>query len=218
MIRHKKMLLTGLYCFLFIAGFSCSHALAQQKKGDVEVLFASGGFTFNSGGEINPVSLAGFSGAIGSDSRSQEFYVSGQAGYFLTRKNELGGGLSLTLFHDHFCETDVSVGQITGSSCSSSTTPYLGLSGFYRYNFAKEGAKGFPFAGFDISVADIIHRDFTGDIVAIPRAGYKYFVRRNVALDGSVGYQIALNKAVPQGFTQTRPQSIIGEVGLSFLF
>jgi hypothetical protein len=59
----------------------------------------------------------------------------------------------------------------------------VGLSAFYRYNFTREGAKGFPFAGAEISVADLVHRDFTGNVQVRPNVGYAYSLKKNVRLD-----------------------------------
>jgi hypothetical protein len=100
--------------------------------------------------------------------------------------------------------------------CSTDTNAGLGFDAFYRYNIAKPESKGFPFGGFSVSVADVT-TTFTGNVTARPHAGYKYFFKRNVALDVSVGYRFDVNR-VTQGFIQDRHKSIDGTAGLSFVF
>jgi hypothetical protein len=191
--------------------------MAQQKKGDVELLLASGGFNFRSGGGLTPVDFSG-SGSVVSGGSSQDFFVSGSAGYFITRKHELGGGVGLTVIRIKDCLTSFTNGQVVGETCSSDTSASFGLSAFYRYNFAREGARGFPFVGASVSVADLVHRDFTGNVRARPNVGYKYFLRNNVGLDFSVGYSMDLNRFANSSFIEERSRSVDGQVGLTFIF
>lgn len=191
---------------------------AQQKKGDKEVLLFSSGFSFGFGGGFRPKDLEG-TGSVGSTGNSQQFNLGGELGYFLTRRTEVGGGLSLSAVRSHFCVTLFSGGQVTSTSCNSSSGANLGLSVFYRYNFGKVDAKGVPFIGVSMAAASV-KTNFTGNVTARPFAGYKYFLKRNVALDFSVGYLIDVNKVSDDSslFIQDRRSSVDGRVGLSFLF
>jgi hypothetical protein len=194
---------------------------AQQKKGDKEVLLFSNGFFFDFGGDtkLNTAKSDPFtSGSFFSSSSSQGFNIGGEVGYFLTRKHEVGGGPFLSVDHFSFCQQDFVGSELTGKTCSSDTQVGLGLTGLYRYNFAKAEARGFPFVGGTISVSDVT-RNFTGNVRARPHAGYKYFVKKNVALDFSVGYLIEVNKVNNDSlFITDRRHSIDGQLGLSFVF
>jgi hypothetical protein len=171
------------------------------------------------GGSSKPRSLEGASGFFISSSSSQSFGLGGSLGYFATRKNEIGGGVSLNVGRFRSCTTSFNNGQITGESCGSDSNVSLGLSAFYRYNFGKADAKGFPFVGASISVGSVT-RNFTGNVGARPHVGYKYFLKRNVALDFSVGYSFAINEVDDDRsfFIQDRSSSINGQLGLSFVF
>jgi hypothetical protein len=207
----------GFMLVLLVIAFLCRSSMAQQNKGDVELLLASGGFSLRSSGGLSPVDFLG-SGVLASGSSSQDFFVSGSAGYFITRKNELGGGVGLTVSHFRYCLDSFSNGQIVDKTCSSDTSASFGLSAFYRYNFSREGARGFPFVGASLAVADLVHRDFTGNVRARPNVGYKYFLTRSVALDFSVGYTVDLNRFVNSSFVEERSRSVDGQVGLAFIF
>lgn len=193
-------------------------AFAQQKKGDKEVLGFASGFSFNWGGAVKPRDLEG-SGGFTSYINSQTFSVSGNVGYFLTHKNEIGGGLGFSVARFKFCTKSFSNGRITAEQCETDSNVGLGLGGFYRYNFATPDAKGFPFVGASISIADVTS-DYTGNVSARPHIGYKYFVKKNVALDFSVGYSIDINKSDNDNsfFIIERRNSVNGQLGLSFLF
>jgi len=202
---------------LFVLAILCPSSMAQQNKGDIELLLASGGFTIRSGGGLTPVDFLGSGGGV-SGSSSQDFFVSGSVGYFITRKNELGGGVGLTVSRFKYCLTSFSNGQVVGETCSSDTSASFGLSAFYRYNFSREGARGFPFVGASLAVADLVHRDFTGNVRARPNVGYKYFLTRSVGLDFSVGYTVDLNRFATSSFVEERSRSVDGQVGLTFIF
>jgi len=194
---------------------------AQQKKGDKEVLLFSNGFFFEFGGDtkLNTLKASQFT-SIGftSSSSRQGFNIGGEVGYFLTRKNEIGGGLFLSVDRFSFCQETFTEGELVDKSCGSNTRAGLGLTGLYCYNFAKAEAKGFPFVGATISVSDVT-TNFTGNVRARPHAGYKYFVKRNVALDFSVGYLIEVNKVNNDSlFITGRRQTVDGQLGLSFVF
>lgn len=62
--------------------------------------------------------------------------------------------------------------------------------------------------------------NFTGNIRAQPFAGYKYFLKKNVALDFSAGYSIEVNEVSDDrsSFIFDRSSSLFGKLGLSFLF
>ncbi|HLG15152.1 MAG TPA: hypothetical protein VJH03_11705 [Blastocatellia bacterium] len=188
---------------------------AQPKKGDKELSFVSGGFSFNFGGDGKPTNLEG-SGSFFSSS-FQNFNVGGRLGYFLTSRNEIGAGTFLSVFRDSFCKKSFFNGQITDEGCDSDTDVGLGFSGFYRYNFVRGERKGFPFVGATIGVSDVTS-SFTGNVALRPEAGYKYFFKKNVALDFSVGYTAQLNKVDEDRFTQDRRHSVNGQFGLSFIF
>jgi hypothetical protein len=213
----KKLASRAVLVLFSLCVFSGS-SLAQQKKGDKEITAFSSGFYFSFGGGIRPASLKG-SGAFFENNNSQGFNVGAQMGYFLTRKSEIGGGLYFSVSHFSNCSIEFDDGQITGKSCDSDTFANLGLVGFYRYNFAKPEARGFPFVGASIGIGSVTD-NYTGNIRARPHAGYKYFLKKNVALDFSVGYNIAVNKVTDNEafFIQNRSHSVDGQVGLSFVF
>jgi hypothetical protein len=101
--------------------------------------------------------------------------------------------------------------------CESDSNVGLGLTGFYRYNFAGKGKRGFPFVGAELIVLDVTE-NFTGNVRARPHVGYKYFVKKNVAIDFNVGYTVELNKVDERFFNRGREGVIDGRVGLSFIF
>jgi hypothetical protein len=182
------------------------------------VLLFSSGFSFGFGGDFKPRDLEG-TGSFSSSTNTQQFNIGGELGYFLTRRTEIGGGVSLSAFRASSCRTSFSDGQITGKSCDSGSSANLGLSAFYRYNFGKADARGVPFVGISMG-ASSVSTNFTGNIRARPFAGYKYFIKKNVALDFSVGYSIDVNKVSDDSsfFIVDRRSSVDGRVGLSFLF
>lgn len=213
----KKLAFPALFVLFSLC--VCSGAsLAQQKKGDKEITAFSSGFYFSFGGGFRPASLAG-SGSFFENNNSQGFNVGAQMGYFLTRKSEIGGGLYFSVSHRSDCSIEFDDGQITGKSCDSDTFANLGLVGFYRYNFAKPDARGFPFVGASIGI-DSVTDNYTGNIRTRPHAGYKYFLKKNVALDFTVGYNIAVNKVSENNavFIQERSKTVDGQFGLSFVF
>lgn len=214
-----KKLLSGVMFVLVFLCLCSQPSQAQQKKGDKEVQAFASGFSFQWGDSFKPRSLEGASGSFISSSSSQSLSLGGSLGYFATRKNEIGGGVSLSVFRFRSCTTSFNNGQITGESCGSDSDVSLGLSAFYRYHFGKADAKGFPFVGVSISIGSVT-RNFTGNVGARPHVGYKYFLKRNVALDFSVGYSVQLNKVDNDRFffMQNRSSSVNGQLGLSFVF
>jgi hypothetical protein len=216
-MKIKKVTPGALVVLSFL--FVCTESsYAQQKKGDKEVLVFASDFSFGFGGDFKPRDLSG-SGSFGSLSNSQQFSLGGELGYFLTRKNEVGGGVSLSAFRSSTCRTSFSDGQIIDKSCDSGSSANLGLSVFYRYNFGKEDARGFPFIGASIGAASV-SSNFTGNVRARPFAGYKYFLKKSVALDLSVGYTLDVNKVSDESsfFIVDRRRSLDGRVGFSFVF
>ena len=202
--------------FVLAVSLFCSPASqAQQKKGDKEITAFSSGFNFGFGGTFTSTSSDGRNTTTTSE-KTQSFNLGGQLGYFLTRRNEIGGGISLFVSRVEFCNKFT--GDVTGEVCESDSNVGLGLSAFYRYNIAKAEAKGFPFVGAAVSVASVTS-NFTGNVRLRPHAGYKYFVKKNVALDFSVGYSFDVNDVNDNRFfTTSRHHSIDGQLGLSFLF
>lgn len=161
--RTGKKIVSGFVVALVL--LCCDMAYSQQEKGDIEVLIFSAGFFADVNG--NTVRSRFPDSDFESTTRSRGFNVGGSVGYFLTRRNELGGGLNLSVFNTDSCAGD-------DDDCRDNTSVGLGLNGFYRYNFAREGAKGFPFIGSDFLVADVTANS-TGNLIARPQVGYKYF-------------------------------------------
>lgn len=216
-MRIKKVISSLIFVLTF-ASLCPQPAHGQIKKGDKEVLVFSSGFNAGFGGGSRPRDLTD-SGSFVSSITSVGFNLGGEAGYFITRHHEVGAGLHLSASWFKFCVKDFSDGQITGEQCDSDSNVGLGLSGFYRYNFARADARGFPFVGGSLLVTDVT-TNFRGNISARPHAGYKYFVKRNVALDFSAGYLIELNKDQRDDsfFIINRRHGIDGRIGLSFVF
>lgn len=192
-------------------------ATAQQEKGTKEILFFSGGFFYAvDQTRFRDADLKG-TGSVGFSRGAGGLNFGGQLGYFLTRRNEIGGGVSLSLYHSRFCVRTFSDGQFTGEACSSDTYFAMGLDAFYRYHFAREGSRRFFFVGADLSAVDVT-RSYTGSIRVRPHVGYRYFLDKKVALDFSAGYSAELNKQVDGFFPRDREGSIVGQLSLSFLF
>lgn len=203
---------------LAILLMNCAAAMAQQQKGDKEILFFSGGFSLSVDRTQFKDSDFKGSGSVGLTKGGGGLNFGGQFGYFLTRRNEIGGGVTLSLYHSRYCIRSFSDGQFTGEDCGSSTYFAMGLDAFYRYHFAREGARRFFFAGAQLSAVDLT-RSYTGTIRAYPHAGYRYFLDKKVALDFSAGYVAELNKqANGFFFPRDREGSIAGQLSLSFLF
>jgi hypothetical protein len=205
--RQDMTIITSKAIVLIILVFSvlflfASHANAQQEKGDKEVTFFSSGFSIG----------------VGDSSGFSNFHLVGSMGYFITRRNEIGAGTSLSISRSRNCSSSFDAnGNLISQSCDTDTDFFMGLVGFYRYNFARKGAKGFPFVGGQIGVSDLTH-NFTGNVSARAHVGYKYFLKRNVALDFSVGYSAELNKVKEEFFDRGRQGNINGVLGLTFIF
>lgn len=196
----------------------CGTANAQQKKGDKEILFFSSGFFISVDETGFKGAILSGTGAIGTSSGSRGLSLGGKLGYFLTRHNEIGGGTFLFLYHDKFCVRTFEDGRITGESCDSDTYFALGLDGFYRYHFGREGDRRLFFAGADLSAGDVT-RNYTGNIRLRPHVGYRYFLQKNVALDFSVGYTAEMNKKRSNSFfPRDREGWIDGQLSLSVVF
>jgi hypothetical protein len=209
-----------VWCWFSPSPLASKSTYAQQKKGDKEVQAFASGFHFQWGGDFKPRTLdPNSSGSFNSSSYYQNFSLGGALGYFLTRKHEIGAGVGLFVSRSHSCSTFYTAGEIIGTTCGSYSHASLGLSGFYRYHLAKRDAKGFPFVGASIGVSDVTI-NYTGNVTARPHVGYKYFVKRNVALDFSVGYLVELNKVddARSVFIRDRINSVDGQLGLSFVF
>lgn len=212
MILQTKSSLSAALLLLLVVG---APAQAQQKKGDFEITALASGFTVNFGGDVR--SLPGFGSTFTQTSSSQNFRVTGDVGYFITRRHEAGGGLLFSVSHFKDCLRVFDGTQLRSEQCFSDTNVGLGLDAFYRYNFSKPESRGFPFVGFSMSVADVTS-DSTGNVSARLFAGYKHFFSRNVALDASVGYRFDVNKLNDGVHIRDRGHSVDGAAGLSFIF
>jgi len=195
----------------------CSAVQSQQRRGDKEISLFSGGFFIS-------VDETGFkdsdfsgTGVVGRSLGTQSFHIGGLIGYFVTRHNEIGGGPFLYFSHSRFCLRSFEDGKLTGESCAGDNYFAMGLGGFYRYHFGREGAKRVFFAGTDLSVGDVT-RNYTGNIRVRPHVGYRYFLQKKVSLDFSVGYNAELNKKDNSYFQRDREGWISGQLGLSFIF
>jgi hypothetical protein len=195
------MVMIFTFCVL---SFCATTAQAQPKKGDKEV-FVLAGNTFI---------------GLGDRSGNVFFSASGKLGYYFTRRNEVGGGISFYVDRFKSCSRVIdSDGHVISEQCDTETFAGVGFSGFYRFNIAREGARGFPFIGGEIAVADVT-QNFTGNWRARPHIGYKYFLKKNIGLDFSFGYTVQLNKVKsPFPFIdQGRQGNLDGQIGLTFLF
>lgn len=180
----------------------CETSSAQHERGDKEVLFFSGSFFIG----------------VGETSGLSSFSAGGGMGYFLTRKHEVGGTLNANVFSFRTCigNIDPDTGQIR-EDCDTDTEFFGGVSGFYRYNFAGKDKRGFPFVGGEVGVVDVT-RNFTGNVQGRGFVGYKYYLKKNVALDFNVGYRFDINKVNERFFNSDREGNIDGRLGLSFIF
>jgi hypothetical protein len=213
-----------LFALLAVCGNSVS---AQVEKGSKEITVFSGGFfaDLNKSESISRIVILGETFETRISSRSQGFDVGGRFGYFLTRKHEVGGGISLTVNHSRICISSSGDDEDIGENCNSNTATGLGLAGFYRYNFAGKGERGFPFVGVGVEAANV-----TSDNRRLarlrPEGGYKYFLNKNVALDMSVGVSVDLNKfdeftgpiTSTTTFESNRRWNLNGRIGFSFVF
>jgi hypothetical protein len=203
MNRTMRTIMGMIFTFCVLS-VSATTATGQPEKGDKEVLVLAGN-TFI---------------GLGDRSGNVSFSASGKLGYYFTRRNEVGGGISFFVDHFKVCSRTIdSDGHIIFEQCDSGTNAGVGFSAFYRFNMAREGARGFPFIGGEIAVADVT-QNFTGNWRARPHVGYKYFLKKNIGLDFSFGYTVDINK-VKSSFTfidQGRQGNLDGQIGLIFLF
>lgn len=203
-MNRMMQALSGMIFTFCVLALCATAAQAQPMKGDKEVFVLTGSSFIGLG-----------------DNRGDIFFsASGKLGYYFTRRNEVGGGISFFVDRFKFCSRTIdSDGHITSEQCDSDTNAGVGFSGFYRFNIAREGSKGFPFIGGEIAVADVTE-NFTGNWRARPHVGYKYFLKKNVGLDFSFGYTIELNKVKSQFpfIDQGRQGNLDGQIGLTFLF
>jgi hypothetical protein len=202
-MTNTVRILTGMFFALCILSLCDATAQAQPKKGDKEVYLLTGNTYIG----------------VGDQSGNASFSASGRLGYYFTRRNEVGGGIDFFVSHSKFCiPAFVEDGQvIIPERCDSFTNAGVGFSGFYRFNIAREGARGFPFIGADVSVADVTSH-YTGNWRARPHVGYKYFLNKKVGLDFSFGYAVELNKVSDPIFNRGRQGYLLGQLGLTFLF
>lgn len=211
----KKTL--SLVILLLVALVFCVRDIhAQQKKGDIEITGSSSSGFNVSFSSFSSHSVGGLS--FSNSFNQQSFNITGDAGYFLTHRHEVGGGLGLSVTHFKSCSKTFMDGTLISEGCTSDTFAGLGLDAFYRYNIAKPDARGFPFVGVSASVASVT-QNFTGNFSARPHAGYKYFLKKNIALDVSVGFRFDINQVDDEGFfPEDRRKAIDGRLGLSFVF
>jgi hypothetical protein len=222
--------------FLLILVFSLP-AAAQVEKGTKEISVFSGGFSADLNGSRFSTTTIDSNGVelLETTIKSQGFNLGGRFGYFLTRRNEVGGGTNLSFARTNLCRRLTENGTVILDTCNSTRDFRLGFDGFYRYNFAGANDKGFPFVGASIGVQDVT-TNFTGNFVTRPEVGYKYFFKKNIALDVSAGVTFELNKKLSRlnigtssggiiggddeefFFDQNKRVRLNGQVGLSFIF
>jgi hypothetical protein len=222
--------------FLLILVFTLPVA-AQVDRGTKEISVFSGGFSADlNGSRFSTTTIDGNGVEIFETTiKNQGFNLGGRFGYFLTRRNEIGGGTNLTFNRTTLCRELTENGTVTIDACNSTRDFRLGFDGFYRYNFAGENDRGFPFVGASIGVQDVT-TNFTGNFVARPEVGYKHFFNKHIALDVSAGVTFDLNKKLRVlGITnssggvlggddedifvdQNKRIRLNGQVGLSFIF
>ena len=63
-----------------------------------------------------------------------------------------------------------------------------------------------------------VTNNFTGNVQGRTFVGYKYYVKKNVALDFSVGFLFDINKVNDPFFDSNSGGNINGRLGLSFIF
>jgi hypothetical protein len=156
-------------------GLFTTHAYAQQEKGDKEIQL-QGSFLASVGKNGNSTSAADTSVFTGNFKFG---LVAANFGYFLTRRQEIGvGGFALI--------TSGSDKDDSGKSVSS-TTVIASPNVFYRYNFAGENTKVFPYLSVEVGGSFVSGEDAK---LLSPRAsvGMKYFFKRNTAFDVNTGY------------------------------
>ena len=96
--------------------------------------------------------------------------ASGSIGYYFSKSLELIGGTSLSL----------SQGDSGGTSVDA------GLNGAFRYNFSSSGKKAVPYVGFEYFMNSV--RDPKDSSFIRPNGGFKYYFKRNVAIDVNGGW------------------------------
>ncbi len=223
-LRERFIVVVCLFTVLMGCGETVS---AQVEKGSKEITVFSGGFfaDLNRAETVSRIVVLGETLETRISSRSQGFDVGGRFGYFLTRKHEVGGGLNFNVNHSRVCISGFGDDEDSGEECTSNTATGLGLAGFYRYNFAGKGERGFPFVGIGLEAANLT-RDNSRLARLRPEGGYKYFFNKNVALDMSVGVSVDLNRANSfsgpitgaAGFESDRRWNLNGRIGFSFFF
>jgi hypothetical protein len=218
---------TVVVCLGAVLSVCGNEVFAQVEKGSKEISVFSGGFfaDLNNAETVRRIDILGETFETRISSRSQGFDLGGRFGYFLTRKHEIGGGLNLAVTHSRLCISGFDDDEDTGEDCTSNTSKGLGLAAFYRYNFAGQGERGFPFVGVSLEGANLTREN--GRLARLrPEGGYKYFFNKNVALDLSVGVSVDLNKvntfSGPIIGTATidsdRRWNLNGRIGFSFVF
>jgi hypothetical protein len=119
-------------------------------------------------------------------------------GYFITRQVEVSGISFIS----------ISGGGGTGTSVD------FGLGGTLDYNFAKEGRKAFPYLGIELDWFNVSGSPRTNDVEIRPHGGFKFFVKRNVALDLNAGYR----RGISGPFKDAGLNIIDVRFGIKFIF
>lgn len=199
---NSTMRLVAAIAVLSVISMLGTSTQAQGKKGDKEVFFLAGNTSIGVGDTTGNVS----------------FGASGLLGYYLTNRNEIGGGTSFYVARYKLCSRLIDEnGKVVSQDCYSDTTGGIGFSAFYRYNISRESSKHVPFVGAQIAVADVAH-NYTGNWRARPFVGYKYFLSKNIGLDFSFGYSVDLNRDRRDFSFDSRQGNLDGQVGLTFVF
>lgn len=110
----------------------------------------------------------------GESSASTTGNVAAGLGYYFTQQMELFGSLNLSMNREAIAGTSVDAG--------------LGIA--FRYNFSQPGRQTVPYLGFEYSLNSM--QDPGDSSYVQPNAGFKYYLRRNMAFDVNVSYGHAL--------------------------
>jgi len=162
----------------------------------VAVLLAGApGYAQQKKGDTELIANVSFNSSFTSPA-SGSFQVTGILGYFYTEQREIIGGL------------------VGGVTFGGGTQTNIGALFGYRYNLKpRENGKMVPYVGGDVFVSDFTPSQGTGvaDITfADGQVGVKYYLNRNVAIDGNVSIGFALGDFGTVGLS--------ARMGLAYLF
>jgi hypothetical protein len=136
MFNIRGTVLTAVVFAISVVCFFPSDTFAQVEKGTKEILVFSSGFYISV--KEPEIRFSDSEGTVstGSFDNSRSFNLGGKFGYFLSQRNEIGGGTNLGVSHSKFCSRLFKDGQLISEECDSQTRYNQGVSGFYQ--FAKE--------------------------------------------------------------------------------